>query len=206
MPPRNPQRRSLLTDAAISLLSSKGVHGLTHRAVEDVAGLPRGTASNYFPSRDSLIDATAERIIELHLADADAASRAEFGPAVDGAASGPADVADTHDRLIELLAAALWQSATVERERYLAVFELQFEAGRRPSLAIKLSRLADIALERTSALHAEIGLTIPAESAGRLIRLYNGLLFTLVAEPPDRLRSEEVRALTAAIVHGTLIP
>jgi DNA-binding transcriptional regulator YbjK len=51
VPPPNQRHRAELTDAAIALLAESGVHGVTHRAVERRAGLPTGTASNYFRSR-----------------------------------------------------------------------------------------------------------------------------------------------------------
>jgi AcrR family transcriptional regulator len=60
-------------DAAIAPLAEAGVHGVTHRAVERRAGLPEGTASNYFRSREALLVAVAERVGELHYADMKAA-------------------------------------------------------------------------------------------------------------------------------------
>jgi hypothetical protein len=47
MPP-NPERRAQLLDAAIDILADTGVGGLTHRLVDERAGLPSGTTSNYF--------------------------------------------------------------------------------------------------------------------------------------------------------------
>jgi AcrR family transcriptional regulator len=37
--------------------------------------MPSGTASNYFPSREALLVATARRIVELHHADMDRTAR-----------------------------------------------------------------------------------------------------------------------------------
>ncbi|GAB3971239.1 TetR family transcriptional regulator [Plantactinospora veratri] len=76
MPPPNQRRRAELADAAIALLAETGVHGVTHRAVEKRAGLPPGTASNYFRSREALLVAAADRVGELHYADMDAAGSA----------------------------------------------------------------------------------------------------------------------------------
>ena len=75
VPPPNEQRRAQLADAAIDLLVAAGVHGVTHRAVDRRAGLPAGTASNYFRSREALLVATAERVVERHQADMAAAAR-----------------------------------------------------------------------------------------------------------------------------------
>lgn len=54
-------RRDDLLDAAISVLGERGIHGLTHRAVDATAGLPTGSTSNHFRTRDALLNAVVER-------------------------------------------------------------------------------------------------------------------------------------------------
>ena len=54
-------RREDLLDAAIVVLGRTGMHGLTHRAVDTAAGLPPGSASNLFRTRDALLTAVTER-------------------------------------------------------------------------------------------------------------------------------------------------
>ena len=110
-PPRNTRRRNALADAAIEVLGSAGMHKLSHRAVDERAGLPAGTAANYFPRRDDLLAAAAERVAELHVAEMTAADRAATLPA------GP-------DALAELIGASLHDAATRHRTRYLAAYEL----------------------------------------------------------------------------------
>ncbi|WP_188187795.1 TetR/AcrR family transcriptional regulator [Nonomuraea sp. SYSU D8015] len=183
MPPTNPARRQALTDTAIELLASSGVHGLTHRAVEKAAGLPPGTASNYFRSREALLVAVAERIAELHHADTDLAIQQ---PAT----------------LVDLLTESLLTAATVLRNRYLAIFELQLEAARRPALASVLAGLRDTALHVTAGHHDELGLTIPREKIPALIALYGGALFTLVSAPSGSVSRDVVQNVVQVIVYG----
>ncbi|SCL71167.1 transcriptional regulator, TetR family [Micromonospora citrea] len=200
MPPTNPGRRRALTDAAIDLLATSGVHGVTHRAVEQAAGLPPGTASNYFRSREALLVAAARRIVDLHHADTDGfAPRA--GTAEAPAASAPAG---TSAQLAELLAESLFAAATTLRNRYLAVFELQMEATRRPALAAVLTALQDSSFRLTADQHAALGLAIPAERIPILVALYGGTLFALVAAPPGHVSRELVDDLAWAIVRGAL--
>ncbi|SFO23917.1 MULTISPECIES: TetR/AcrR family transcriptional regulator [Actinomadura] len=191
MPRTNPGRRRELTDAAIDLLAASGVHGVTHRAVERAAGLPSGTASNYFPSRETLLVATAERVVELHHADMDDAARRHESE------RGPVGIAD-------LLAGSLLAAATTHRTRYRAIFELQLEATRRPALAAALAGLEDASVRFTAGHHAELGLAIPAEKIPVLITLYGGALFALVTAPPEYIGAELVRSIAHAIVHGAL--
>ncbi|MFI9555612.1 TetR/AcrR family transcriptional regulator [Nonomuraea endophytica] len=192
MPPTNPGRRRALTDAAIELLAGSGVHGLTHRAVEQAAGLPQGTASNYFRTREALLLAVAERVSELHLADmAEATRQAEA-------------TADGIGQTVELLAESLFGAATVLRTRYLAIFELQLEAVRRPAMAPALAGLQDTALRLTAGHHADLALPIPRDRVATLVMLYAGALFTLVTAPPESITREGVHEIAHAIVQGAL--
>src|ERR1044072_6040510 len=54
-------RREELLDAAITVLGERGIHALTHRTVDAAAGLPAGSASNHFRTRDALLNAVVER-------------------------------------------------------------------------------------------------------------------------------------------------
>jgi hypothetical protein len=56
-------------DAAIAVLAEHGARGLTHRAVDQAAGLPPGTTSNYARTRSALLELTLARIAELDAAE-----------------------------------------------------------------------------------------------------------------------------------------
>ncbi|MFC6506917.1 TetR/AcrR family transcriptional regulator [Promicromonospora citrea] len=58
----NSVRRAALADAGIAVLAREGARGLTHRAIDGEAGVPTGTTSNYFRSRDALVSGLFERI------------------------------------------------------------------------------------------------------------------------------------------------
>lgn len=53
-----------VVDAAIEVLASGGLRGLSHRAVDVHADVPPGTSSNYFPTRDALLHAVGWRIAD----------------------------------------------------------------------------------------------------------------------------------------------
>jgi AcrR family transcriptional regulator len=57
-----PNRRQTLLDAAIQVLGERGIRALTHRAVDAEAGVAAGSAANYFPTREALLEAIAERV------------------------------------------------------------------------------------------------------------------------------------------------
>ncbi len=63
-------RTRQIGDAAIAVLADQGARGLTHRAVDQAAGLPPGTTSNYARTRAALLTLTLARIDELDTAEA----------------------------------------------------------------------------------------------------------------------------------------
>jgi DNA-binding transcriptional regulator YbjK len=54
-----------LADAAVEVVGRLGSHGLSHRAVDDSAGVPRGTTSNYFRSREMLLAAALTTVVDV---------------------------------------------------------------------------------------------------------------------------------------------
>jgi len=186
VPPPNEQRRAQLADAAIELLVESGVHGVTHRGVDRRTGLPAGTASNYFRSREALLVATARRVVEQHGADMAQAAR-----------DGRADA-------VELIAESLMLAAGPHRRRYLAIFELRLESLRRPALAAAIDELMAAMATFTSGHHTEGGLAIPPEAIPAMLVMYGGALFALVTGPAERVTPEAVRPLATAIVAGGL--
>jgi DNA-binding transcriptional regulator YbjK len=200
-PPRNTRRRNALADAAVDVLGTAGSHRLSHRAVDERAGLPAGTAANYYPRREDLLTAAAERVAELALAEMTVADRAaadrNAGPAAAAAATGP-------DVLAGLLGAALHDAATRHRTRYLAAYELGLESTRQPALAAALARLGAGALDSTIAEHRALGLPTTPEQVQALIGLYNGTLLTLLIAPRESVTPEATFVLARCLVTGVL--
>jgi AcrR family transcriptional regulator len=190
----NQLRRAELADAAIALLAESGVHGVSHRTVERRAGLPAGTASNYFRSREALLVAVAERVGQLHYADMDTIAEHQR----------PGRSQRPGARAVDLIAESLLLATTVYRDRYLAVFELQLESLRRPALAEALVELQRRSVDFTIGHHAAEGLDIPPTAVPTLVALFGGALFTLVASPPGTVTPALTRSLATAMVRGAL--
>lgn len=189
MPPLNVERRRLLADAAIELLAEGGVHALTHRAADEKAGLPAGTASNYHRSREALLMTAAERVMELHQEDMAAA---------DSLVRGPID----REGLVDLITGSLLHSATTLRARYVAVYELTLEATRRPELRRTLDELSEATTEFTLAQHRHLGLDTTPDQVRQLIALFGGALFSLIAAVD--CDPGYVRRLVKSMVDGVL--
>ncbi len=117
---RNEERRRALADAGLALLAEEGARGLTHRAVDVRAGVPGGTTSNYFRTRDELLQGLVGRIGE-RLAP-DPAVLARLGRRKPSRRLFADYLRDIVRRLSE------------QRDVTLALFELRLEAARRPEV------------------------------------------------------------------------
>jgi len=144
----NRDRRDRLRDAAIEVLAEAGGRGLTHRAVDTAADVPLGTTKNYFPTRDALLAAVAERCLELY--------RDVPRPA-------PVDRAG----LAAMLRALLENVAGPGRARMLAYLELRAEAARRPRLAAILDTVA--IADFTAFEHAQSAAGLPVTPQGAAV-------------------------------------
>jgi len=58
-------RAALIADTAIALIAERGLRGLTHRAVDEAAGLPSGSTSNLARTRAALLETALARIADL---------------------------------------------------------------------------------------------------------------------------------------------
>ncbi|MDP1136395.1 TetR family transcriptional regulator, partial [Klebsiella pneumoniae] len=61
-------RTELIADAALALLAERGMRGLTHRAVDEAAGLPQGSTSNHARTRLALLETAVRRQAEREAA------------------------------------------------------------------------------------------------------------------------------------------
>uniref|UniRef100_UPI0027E2F68B TetR/AcrR family transcriptional regulator n=1 Tax=Nonomuraea rhizosphaerae TaxID=2665663 RepID=UPI0027E2F68B len=113
------KRSETVADTAITLLAERGMRGLTHRAVDEAAGLPPGSTSNLARTRAALLELTLSRLTELE----EGALAAAYGPSL------PTDP----DELAGLLTTAL-RIQLADPGRTLARYELALEATRRPEL------------------------------------------------------------------------
>jgi DNA-binding transcriptional regulator YbjK len=184
-------RRALIADAAISTLARDGMRGLTHRAVDRAAGLPEGSASYYFRTRQALLQATVERLAELTIAD-----MVRSAAMLDGSAA-PNPPGQDLDALAGLTAALIESWLTTGRERQLARYELSLEATRRPELRQTLIATGAAIRAGVGDLFAAAGVREPRQRAADFAAFIDGLLF-------DQIAGAGSRELTSADLRTTI--
>lgn len=188
---RNPERRTALVDAAIEVLAHEGARGLTFRAVDARAGVPVGTASNYFADRDELLTQTAGRI---HV-------RMTPDPAQVGRALRP----EPSRELVTELMRWLVQRMSAERTGYLAMLELRLEATRRPALQAELNRAVRAAYDESVRFHFDAGLPGDEDTFLVLYLAMTGVLLEHLTLP-DMLPEPDLDRLVESVVTRVLPP
>lgn len=183
-----PTRRDQIVAATLSVLAERGTHGLTHRAVDAHAGLPRGTASNYFRTRKALLTAAQDRFTSIS----------------NTMLSALGDPPKDEKELIERLAAVVDRLADDRRSAVMTVCLLSYEAAVSPELAAPLAADFDAWngvyvdwLRRLGAPDPEFG--------GPTLNAYMlGLFISLHVDPDLEIDSVDMVApMVSALLHGT---
>lgn len=187
---RNAERRTLLADAAVRVLAQQGSRGLTHRAIDTEAEVPKGTTSNYFASRDEVIDAILLRISERLQPDPDIhADLAQRPPGVE---------------LFTEYLRDIVHRLTGDRDVAIALFELRLEATRRPHVAEALTAWRQAGLQADIEFNEKMSL--PGRPADITLFHYalDGLLLDQLTVPVDETANpdEVVSALAHRLLSG----
>lgn len=185
---KNQARRNALADAGIAVLATEGSRGLTHRAIDERAGVPIGTASNYFRSREALIAGLFERIgARLAPTPEDLERRAAQQP--------------SRELFAEYLRDIVRRLST-EREVTLALFELRLESARRPELADTVSSWLRTGFAADVAFNEAAGLPGGAREIALFHYAIDGLLLDRLTSSIDPETSTD--AIVDALVEGLL--
>jgi DNA-binding transcriptional regulator YbjK len=164
-----PSRQEQLLDAAIEVLGGQGSRRLTHRAVDAAAGLPGGSAANYFKTRESLVNAIIERFAERERSTW-AVLVGVFTPR-------------TPDELAAALAAFVRRAVGVDRVMTVARFGLFVESALRPAPGDQLVASArEIRRWGTDWLRA-VGASQPEVACELILDQMDGLILHQLAYP-----------------------
>lgn len=182
-PMPRPDRRPLIADAAVELAASGGTHALTHQALDRHLGLPKGSTSYYFRTRDALLDAASDRLIEK--------SRDAFGARIAG-----------HDPVIDVITDYVVELVGERRGDVLARQALLLEPGLAEETRDRLSRCF-FSVEGARSVMAAHGATAPKVAADELITILEGIVFAhtqgVHAHESARGRRRAIRDLLAGI-------
>jgi len=183
--PLGADRRDAIADAAIRVVASRGLRGLTHRAVDTEAGLPPGSTSYYLRTRSALLTACVNRML----------ARDVGGVQADG------DLPP-----LELVIASTVRLAEERRDDLVARYELSLEAGRQPELRAAIDAAGQQLRAMLALFLEELGIPDPAQAAWPVVAMIDGLLYDRVAGAGTTLSPEAfeagVRRSVTALIEG----
>ncbi|MEU8662225.1 TetR/AcrR family transcriptional regulator [Actinoplanes philippinensis] len=164
-----PSRQEDLLDAAIGVLGNQGVRALTHRAVDAVAGVPFGSAANYFKTRDALLSAVVERFAE----------RDRAGWQVIAGFVAPSDPGELAAALTAYVTRALGPDRAVTVARYGLFIEAALRPALQEHLAVSATELRRWATQWLRA----VGSTDPEGDCTAIMDYLDGLILHQLAFP-----------------------
>ncbi|GAA4659260.1 TetR/AcrR family transcriptional regulator [Streptomyces chumphonensis] len=165
----NPERRAALLHAAIDVLAEEGARGLTFRAVDERAGVPKGTASNYFADRDTLLRQAGQHLFVRLTPDPEYLAERMSRP--------PSKALDA------VLMRDIVERARSDRNGFLAMLELRLEATRRPELREVFTEHYRANLEENVRAHVEGGFPGDRSTVVMLYLAMTGLLVEYLTLP-----------------------
>lgn len=176
-----PDRRTALLDAALELVGTQGMRGLTHRAVDAAADLPSGSTSNYFRTREALVLGIVERFIARERA----------------MATGPHDEVDpTPDGVATALGRFVDRALGPDRAVTLARYAILVETARTPTLREGMRSGADQVDRWSLDLVTRAGSRDPQRDLGLLANYVTGLVLHELALPsPDLDATARIRGV-----------
>ena len=182
-----PATRERALEAAVALLGTAGVRALSHARVDDRAGLPPGSTSNWFRTRRALLGGVVDWIAERE--------RADFDPAAMPAITGL-------DGLIEgLCAMAELQTgrfAVRTRARYALFLELSSD----PELGEPLRRQRRGFERWTGLMVMVVGIADPVPATRALMALGDGLLLPRLTVDPTLDRRPVIERAVRALAES----
>ncbi|WP_269938580.1 TetR/AcrR family transcriptional regulator [Arthrobacter sp. HY1533] len=179
--------RQRALEAAVELLGAEGIRALTHARVDERAGLPLGSTSNWFRTRRSLIGGVVDWIAEQERADLEPAGMPEI--------RGVEELIDGLCAMVELQAGPF---AARTRARYALFLELAGD----PGLGEPLRRQRREFERWTEGIVTAVGIMDPVPATRALMALGDGLLLhRLTVDPGLEMRpaiERTVRALAGS--------
>jgi DNA-binding transcriptional regulator YbjK len=154
-------RREQILEAALRVIGRDGRSAVTHRAVAQEAGVPLGSTTYYFDSRDDLLAQALE-----HVARNETERYAQLGQEL--------RQAKTSRQLADMLMDELVFEAQ-DRNVYIAEYELWLEAGRRPELREAAAAWCDAVQLAIAGALEKLGSTDPAADASLVVAAMDGL-------------------------------
>lgn len=169
----------------MELVGQQGIRALTHARVDEAAGLPKGSTSNWFRTRAALIAGVVDRLVERE--------REDF------AAGAPQSV-ETSDQLVEALTGMVAAETGPFAGRTRARYALFLEAAGDPDLLAPLLAQRAAYVEWMAAVLSRVNAASSTDAVHTLMATADGLMLHRITVDPDA----EIRPIIERAVRASL--
>jgi AcrR family transcriptional regulator len=165
-------RKTRLLDEAERLVADTGLGSVTHRSVEKAAGVPHGSVTYWFGSRDGLIAALVDRLCE----------QSERG-VTEIAALAQSQLQSGQTLDVDAVTAALIGWMDGGAHRHLVRMELELQSTRDPVHAERMTRAAATFWGIGAAVSAALGSAHPERDGRAMTTMLDGILLDRLTHP-----------------------
>jgi DNA-binding transcriptional regulator YbjK len=171
---RGGARRLLLLQTTLRLIADHGIDAVSHRSVAEAAGVPLGSTTYWFDSRQAMLEESLEYFVRLEI------------EALRDRLSGVLGKRLSRRRLVDELTELLLPQLEEGRWRTVAQYTLLQEASRNPELQGLCREWTAAWIEALAEMFASLGAPSPQLEARMFLGMLDGLLLGQLAAPePD---------------------
>lgn len=180
-----PTTRERALEAALELVGEQGIRALTHARVDERAGLPKGSTSNWFRTKAALIGGVVGWLAERERDDFSAGAGAAIR---------------TAEQLIDTLSGFITAETDLFAGRTRARFAMFLEGANDPQLLEPLLQQRAVYVDWATSLLAAVGAARPEDAVRALMAASEGLVLHRLTVDPDA----PVRPVVERIVRACL--
>jgi DNA-binding transcriptional regulator YbjK len=173
--------RERALETAVQLLGTEGLRALTHARIDERAGLPKGSTSNYFRTRAALLNGVVEAMVRRET------------PAM-GAALEAATPQDLVDELVRVYEFLVGPNRVMTTARMVLFVEASHDPDLREALRSGRSTFADL----LRPVLGRLGAPNPATATDAMVVCFEGLFMHHIA----RHSEVDARAVIEIFVRG----
>lgn len=182
------ERARLVADSSLEVLAARGMRGLTHRAVDEVAALAYGSTSNLARTREALLELALTRLAEIET------ERFKRFPAKD-IGQGPEALAEYGAQMVYAL---LNEHRMLTQARY----ELALEATRNQRLREIYDEVGAMPREFVAELLAATGFGEVRRRGDFLVSMVEGITFDAIAGAGEEPTVADLRLALREVAEG----
>jgi TetR/AcrR family transcriptional regulator, regulator of biofilm formation and stress response len=179
--PQGHARRLLLLQTTLRLIADEGIDAVSHRSVAQAAGVPLGSTTYWFASRQDMLREALEYFARLEIE----TLRERLGAVLGRRLSRRRLVDEFTDLLVPQLGDARW--------RTVAQYAFLNEAARQPELQPVCREWTAAWQEALEEVFVSLGAPDPALEARMFLAMLDGLLLEQLATPDEKPRENVIR-------------